>query len=588
MLTLSLQVLAFVLAQLGLIAWTRRLTGLDVAFVPALVFSGQGLVVFAGGLLGLLPQAAWGVVVLGLVLLAHEAWRAPAMVLGLLTEPAILLLAGAAAVGAWYLHGLLFTSYDNFSHWAVVVQVMLTEGRFPTADDPVIVFQAYPLGSASFVYLFGRVVSPAEPVLMLAQQLLGFSYVLALLAATPRRRLVGVVAVIVSFLVITTYEIFVNSLLVDTLLGLMSGYLMILLWGNRDRLPSLLLPIATVLAFLAVTKNSGLFTVVVATVAVPVLIRLSMPARTSRPDAPGSHRSGRGFTWWMLPALFAPWAVLLWWNRHVATTFPEGLDSKHSMSAGRLGDVLGEKSVADVKVITRSFATELLGDRASVVLLVALVVAVVLLRWSGLVRRAEAVWLLGGGVLTYGLYVVGILGMFLLSMPLSEALRLAGFHRYLSTAHLAWLIVILWLLLVVVDQAGKAVQQALAAVTGAGTLLVMSSLGSGDLLPRPDVSGSARVKVDAALAAADPVPPGDTVCVVLGERDSGFRRYIVRYALLSPNVKEVVISPEQQPEPPQECAHFLVLDEFPAIDAWLAEQDITAPGPTPYLVSSSR
>src|SRR5690606_22192147 len=104
-------------------------------------------------------------------------------------------------------------------------------------------------------------------------------YVLALLAATPRRRLVGVVAVIASFLVITTYEIFVNSLLVDTLLGLMSGYLMILLWGNRHRLPSLLLPIAIVMAFLVLTKNSGLFTVVVASVAVPVLVRLSMPSR---------------------------------------------------------------------------------------------------------------------------------------------------------------------------------------------------------------------------------------------------------------------------------------------------------------------
>lgn len=588
MLTLSLQVLAFVLAQLGLIAWTRRLTGLDVAFVPALVFSAQALVVFVGGLVGLLPQAAWGVVVLGVVLLVHEAWRAPDLVRGLLTEPAVLLLAAAAAVGAWYLHGLLFTSYDNFSHWAVVVQVMLTEGRFPTADDPVIVFQAYPLGSASFVYLFGRVISPAEPVLMLAQQLLGFSYVLALLAATPRRRLVGVVAVIASFLVITTYEIFVNSLLVDTLLGLMSGYLMILLWGNRHRLPSLLLPIAIVMAFLVLTKNSGLFTVVVASVAVPVLVRLSMPSRPAAAAGPGGHRAGRGLTWWMLPAFVAPWAFLLWWNRHVATTFTEGLESKHSMSAGRLGDVLGEKSVADVKVIIRSFATELLGDRATLVLLVALVVTVVLLRWSSLIRDAEAVWLLGGGVLTYGLYVVGILGMFLLSMPLGEALRLAGFHRYLSTAHLAWLIVILWLLLVVVDQSGKAVQRALAAVAGAGTLVVMSSLGSGDLLPRPDVTGSPRVKVDTALAAADPVPPGDTVCVVLAERDSGFRRYIVRYALLSPNVKEVVISAEEQPDPPEECAHFLVLDEFPALDAWLAEQGITAPGPAPYLVSSPR
>ena len=581
---LFLQVLAFVLAQLGLIAWTRRSTGLDVAFVPALVFTGQGLVVFVGGLLGVLPQAAWAVVVVGLALLLHEAWRAPDLVRGLFTEPAILLLAVAAAALAWYLHGLLFTSYDNFSHWAIVVQVMLAEGRFPTADDTVIVFQAYPLGSASFVYLFGRVLSPAEPVLMLAQQLLGFSYVLALLAATPRRRFVGVVAVIASFLVVTTYGVFVNSLLVDTLLGLMSGYLMILLWGNRDRLPSLLLPIAIVLAFLVLTKNSGLFTVVVATVAVPVLV--SMSRRTDRVDAPGGRGARRGFTWWMLPALLAPWAFLMWWNRHVATTFAEGLESKHSMSTDRFGDVLGEKTVTDVKTITRSFATELLGERATVVLLLALVVAVVLLRWSQLIRGAEAALLLAGGVLTYGLYVVGILGMFLLSMPLEEALRLAGFHRYLGTAHLAWLLVIIWLLLVVIDQSAKGISRALAAVTGVGTLVAMNSLGPGDLLPRPDVSDSARVQVDTALAAADPVPPGDTVCVVLREPDSGFRRYIVRYALLSSTIEELIITPEEQPKPQEHCEHFLVLEDNPAAEAWLAERGITAPGPVPYLVSN--
>lgn len=582
---LLLQVLAFVLAQLGLIAWTRRRTDLDVAFVPALVFTGQGLVVFVGGLLGVLPQAAWAVVVVGLVLLLHEAWRAPALVLGLLKEPAILLLGAAAAALAWYLHGLLFTSYDNFSHWAVVVQVMLTEGRFPTADDPVIVFTAYPLGSASFVYLFGRVLSPAEPVLMLAQQLLGFSYVLALLAATPRRRLVGVVAVIAAFLVITTYEIFVNSLLVDTLLGLMSGYLMILLWGNRDRLPSLLLPIAVMLTFLVLTKNSGLFTVVVATIAVPVLVTLGMPGRAGRAD-PSVGRGGRSrFTWWMVPALLTPWVFVLWWNRHVATTFAEGLESKHAMSAGRLGEVFGEKTVTDIKTIIRSFATELLGDWATVVLLVALVVAVVLLRWSGLIRRAEAAWLLGGGVLTYGLYVVGILGMFLLSMPLKEALRLAGFHRYLGTAHLAWLLVIIWLLLVVIDQSAKGVTRALAAVTGVGTLVALSSLSSVDLFPRRDISDSARVKVDAALAAADPVPAGDTVCVVLSEPDSGFRRYIVRYALLSPNVEEMTITPDKQPDSQEDCEHFLVLEDNPAAEAWLAERGIAAPGPVPYLVS---
>ena len=583
MLMVLLQSVAFVLAQLGYIAWTRRRTGLDVAFVPALVFTAQGLAVFAGGMLGLLPQSAWAVVVVGLALLAVEAWRAPDGLRELVREPALWLLAGAAVALAWYLRGQVLVSYDNFSHWALVVRVMLAEGRFPTAEDTVVVFQSYPLGSASFVYLFNRTLTAAESVAMLAQQLLTFSYVLALLSATPRRKGVGVVAVVGTYWVVAEFEIFVNSLLVDTLLGVMSGYLVVLVWANRDRLRSLLLPIAIVMAFLAMTKNSGLFTVVLASVAVLVLTRVRMTDRRQPADVTGDGRSPRGFTWWLLPALLAPWAFLLWWTYHVSATFPEGMESKHSMSAGRFEDVFGEKTRSDVEAIVRSFANEVLGDVATVVLLFVLVVAVVLLRRSQLVRRSEAVWLLVGGVLSFALYVAGILAMFLLSMPLEEALRLAGLHRYLSTAHLAWFLVVMWLLLAVVDAASRLALQVLAAVTAAATLFAMSALANYRLLPVPDSSDSARAQVDQALAGEE-VPPGDTVCVVLNTPDSGFRRYIVRYVLVSPDVEEIVFAGDEEPHEPERCDHFVVLTENAAAERWFAEQGIIPPGPAPYLV----
>src|SRR5690606_26887763 len=439
----------------------------------------------AGGMLGLLPQSAWAVVVVGVALLAVEAWRAPDGLRELVREPALWLLAGAAVALAWYLRGQVLVSYDNFSHWALVVRVMLAEGRFPTAEDTVVVFQSYPLGSASFVYLFNRTLTAAESVAMLAQQLLTFSYVLALLSATPRRK--GVVA---------------------------GRYLVRRVWAARDPVRRLRPPIALVIAFLPMSKRSGLLAVVLASVAVRVLTRVRMTARRQPADVTGDGRSPRGFTWWPLPALLAPWAFLLWWTYHVSATFPEGMESKHSMSAGRFEDVFGEKTRSDVEAIVRSFANEVLGDVATVVLLFVLVVAVVLLRRSQLVRRSEAVWLLVGGVLSFALYVAGILAMFLLSMPLEEALRLAGLHRYLSTAHLAWFLVVMWLLLAVVDAASRLALQVLAAVTAAATLFAMSALANYRLLPVPDSSDSARAQVDQALAGEE-VPPGDTVCVVL-------------------------------------------------------------------------
>jgi hypothetical protein len=178
--------------------------------------------------------------------------------------------------------------------------------------------------------------------------------------------------------------------------------------------------------------------------------------------------------------------------------------------------------------------------------------------------------------------------MFLLSMPLEEALQLAGFHRYLATAHLAWLVVVLWLLLAAVDATTQWLTRLLAAATGTATLVAMSALGSHSILPVPDSSDSARAKVEEALAGAEPVPAGDTVCVVLHEPDSGFRRHILRYALVSDDVEEVLITDERDPYQPERCDSFVVLEENPAADRWFAERGITPPGPVPYLVEWSR
>ena len=64
-----------------------------------------------------------------------------------------------------------------------------------------------------------------------------------------------------------------------------------------------------------------------------------------------------------------------------------------------------------------------------------------------------------------------------------------------------------------------------------------------------------------------------------------FQRFVTRYVLLSDNVREVRVNAQTAPEEPQTCQHFLVLEDNPAADAWLATQGISVPGPAPYLVS---
>lgn len=62
-------------------------------------------------------------------------------------KPAALLMFGAGILLAC--RGRMFVWYDNFSHWALVVKNMLLTDRFPTFLDTRIIFQEYPMGSAS-------------------------------------------------------------------------------------------------------------------------------------------------------------------------------------------------------------------------------------------------------------------------------------------------------------------------------------------------------------------------------------------------------------------------------------------------------
>lgn len=66
-------------------------------------------------------------------------------------------------------NGKVFSHYDNFSHWALVVKQMLSTNRFPNFEDTVIVYQEYPLGSAAFIYYVAKIVGVAESVWMFAQ-----------------------------------------------------------------------------------------------------------------------------------------------------------------------------------------------------------------------------------------------------------------------------------------------------------------------------------------------------------------------------------------------------------------------------------
>ena len=121
-------------------------------------------------------------------------------------------------------HGKCFSLYDNFSHWALVVRQMLQTDRFPTFMDPIIEFQDYPLGSASFIYFFCKSVGKeTESIQMLAQAYMMIVSMLPLFSFSSKKTFIQTILILATTNFFFVFFLFVTELLVDTLLAVVSA-----------------------------------------------------------------------------------------------------------------------------------------------------------------------------------------------------------------------------------------------------------------------------------------------------------------------------------------------------------------------------
>ena len=119
LISLGLRSLLFGLSTFGYLTFIHRYTKIKVEFLPAITFTGQICFLFLAGLLNLLPFAVIGIFSLGLLLTVfslkdkknyHDFFCIGYFFFIVVCLYFLLLFKGQ-----------VFNSYDNFSHWALVV-----------------------------------------------------------------------------------------------------------------------------------------------------------------------------------------------------------------------------------------------------------------------------------------------------------------------------------------------------------------------------------------------------------------------------------------------------------------------------------
>ncbi len=402
---------------------------LQTEFIPVFVFSAIGCAVYFFGLAGCLLPGSVILLTAGVILSGFCSYRIIVRKLYLNLRLTLFQLAFMAG-SLLFFHVLLISRlihYDNFSHWALVIKLMLSYNAFPEASSALIDFKNYPLGSSSFIYYICRFAGKSQPIMLAAQGILIFSCfyaVFGVITETKRFLLYAFLAAGCSTLSIFNFTIRINSLLVDFLLPVYSLVLFVIAYKYQRNMRKACITMIPIAGFLMIIKNTG---VIYAGAGFLFLIYLWVKNRVKP-----LWRSGLT-VFLSMGAAFTP-SIL--WNLHVAAAF-RGAENKFDISAGSIQNIYSVKSPEEVRQIISLFIKSVLDitSRPTIGVIGFNIAAVTAGIFASVVLKKK--WNLWKALIALNIvliaYYLGILALYIFSMPLDEAIRLAGFERYASS-----------------------------------------------------------------------------------------------------------------------------------------------------------
>lgn len=400
--------------------------GIHPLIAPAVVIPSLGVAMVAAGMLNTMLVTVYVLAGLGVALFIYTLIINKGAH-GLL-HPAHAIVLAALGWMLWKLQGTQVYSIDNFHHWLKVLSVLVTHDALPSYRTPAITFQAYPTGSASYLYYMLKLVRYREDMAVIFQLMMMAVFCLPLFALPKKGKplawivLAGSVAVMLSRL----YER--DTMLVDDLQAYIGLSAIAIAWYYRNDLNKALLCLAPTSAFTVLIKNSAFYFVAMTTVFLLVVLQ-------------DKQRWGRlkvVFYNFLLPAL-----VFYLWTRHVSLVFDGGLgkamEAKHALNLSAYysqAKAWGLSRLPELtdRVFETAFSKQYFPGLLALLSTVAAALLTVPLWLSGKVKPAvRSLLLLVFAWLGYVMWELGNVGMFAFSMPWDETDMLACAERYMMT-----------------------------------------------------------------------------------------------------------------------------------------------------------
>lgn len=557
-----IKLILFFLSNIGYWELLRRKTRIDLYFFPSMTIAVQITLLYFAGLLNCLYESSILLYGFGIVLLLYYTicdrslnWFKCYQKIG------FFYLIFVMAVLLFYVKGRMFTHYDNFSHWALVVKQMLAENRYPNFKDTLIVFQEYPLGSAAYVYYMAVTVGKNESIQMFAQIYMMLTCLVPAFIKCKKNKWFCFIFMVFATNFILIYNVLVTDLLVDTLLPLVSANALFYLsiYGKGDKqstkdTTALYLAMPFLIQILQI-KNSGIFFVGIASIWILAGIKKDRQVK---------------------PRIIVgclPYLTMWLWHKHCEYVFADSLGSKHAMTVGNYKSVFGDKTAEEIRnICTAMLRFSLTWKELWIVCGCVIVLGIV----SYLVFKdgKKGVWkLFASSLVLYVTYQIGMTLMYIFSMSSEEAASLAGSVRYEKTI---LLVIFYGVLLVAMHFLSEMEAQRASHMAAASAICLavaachIGTMGPIKMVVSYTTDSTLRDCMEKAKREYQ-IPEHEAYCIFVKEEKRGYAYYMAKYVFGSDQIAICSQETAGGLDTLGDIKYVVVADpESPAIQEWIS------------------
>ncbi len=564
-----LKLIATIFSFIGICIFIYKKTKININFLPILTIGVITIVMFIGGIINILDHTCLGLILFGIynfiqqVIIFIKKNKINRNIINLTNYIGIIVTTIIFSLVAYSLRNMIYFEYDNFTHWGLILKEMFKINSLPDMQT-IIEFKLYPPGTALFIYYITRIFGFKESYTIIAQAFMLFMGILPIFTfysfgrenknKNKNKKILNTIWNSITYILILIIILSLNpyrhleNLLVDVVLATtaLTSTLSIIYYKkdiNKMLISQLIFSILIILI-----KNSGVIFIIFNTIlALIYVLKYNLMYNESKKKAIINI---------VIIFVIIPIIIFFLWSRYTVKAYQTKYvgASTHAMSPINYYKNLITKDsnlIKEIsfKVIKESVNLKAIGTAIETLVIIQIFILLQLIyfvirkdkRWKNIFKLILYI----NGI--YFTYILGLLLMYIFSMPVPEAKVIAGFHRY-ETTIVIYILGIVFSKLISIENTGNNRNEKAGEIYKYITIsiLIISLLvlnkNNINIFKRNNIIDEKRIVIENLLEDNIELRDKKNKTLIYSNYSQNLRGYItriVRYILLNRNISSV-------------------------------------------------